>query len=77
MLYLDLALEGAVRTALEGMLGGLGGGDLRGALALLALGLENACLSLGSNRELVLCLKDLQARSLRLHSAAASGRVPC
>lgn len=64
VLYLDLALEGAVRTVLEGVLGGLDAADLRGALALLALGLENTCLSLGSNRELVLCLKDLQARRL-------------
>ena len=64
VLYLDMALEAGVRTALEGVLGGLDAGDLRGALVLLALGLENACLSLGSNRELVLSLKDLQARSL-------------
>ena len=72
VLYLDLALEGAVRGALEGGLAprggggaggaGRGGGDLAASLAPLLAALENACLSLGSNRELVLCLKDFQAR---------------
>ena len=73
VLYLDLALEGAVRAALEGGLtlrgdedagaAGRNSGDLAAPLAPLLAALENACLSLGSNRELVLCLKDFQARS--------------
>ncbi len=73
VLYLDLALEGAVRAALEGGLtlrgdedagaAGRNSGDLAAPLAPLLAALENACLSLGSNCELVLCLKDFQARS--------------
>lgn len=34
------------------------------ALRALAASVHNACLALGSNQELVLCLKDLQARIL-------------
>lgn len=71
VLYLDLALEGAVRTALEGALGPVEGNDLGATLALLALGLENACLSLGSNQELVLCLKDFKVRCLYMADTKA------
>ena len=71
VLYLDLALEAAGRTLIETSIADVKRwageqGDLRGLLALLAAALENACLALGSNQELVLCYKDLWVREVFL-----------
>ena len=65
LLYLDLALESAVRSLLESSMA-----DIRAAsaeavhlpslLQLLSASLEHTCMAFASNQELVLCLKDLQ-----------------
>jgi alpha-glucan,water dikinase len=56
LLYLDLALEGAVRGAAERGVGSVG----FGASALMAPLLQNLCLSLGDNEEACYCLKAWQ-----------------
>ncbi|KAK9830544.1 hypothetical protein WJX72_012386 [[Myrmecia] bisecta] len=67
VIYLDLALEGAVRTAVEGALSQLRAWAAEGAdrlpqlLKVAALCLEAASLSFSTNAELALCLKDFQA----------------
>jgi alpha-glucan, water dikinase len=62
LLYLDLALEGAVRAAAERGIGGGGGGGK--AAALMAPLLQNLALSLGDNEEVAYCLKAWQALPL-------------
>ena len=73
MLYLDLALEAAGRTAVEARLGDVRvwarartAGSMSALLRLLAACLENACLGLGSNQALALCYQDLWVRTTRL-----------
>ncbi|KAI8477159.1 MAG: R1 protein [Monoraphidium minutum] len=56
LLYLDLALEGAVRQAAERGAGAAG----FGGAALMAPLLQNLCLSLGDNEEACFCLKAWQ-----------------
>jgi alpha-glucan,water dikinase len=61
LLYLDLALEGAVRAAAERGIGGGGDGGGGKAAALMAPLLQNLALSLGDNEEVAYCLKAWQA----------------
>ncbi len=77
MLYLDLALEAAARGVAEANIGAVkaaAADTLPAALRVLAASLHNACLALGSNYELVLCLKDLQACTL---SGSTNFHVQC
>ena len=67
LVYLDLALDGAVRTTVEGALEQLRSAAKPGSthqlpqlLQICAACAENACLSTGSNQELVLAFRDLQ-----------------
>lgn len=68
VLYLDLALDGAVRAAVEASLSTLkaaSSGEEQGAQAallidLVTLSVESVCLTSGSNEELVMILKDYQ-----------------
>ena len=62
VLYLDLALEGAIRTTVESGLEAVkqAAPDSRGLLQLTCACLESVCMSLGSNQELLLSLKDFQ-----------------
>ena len=64
VLYLALALEAAARGVAEANISSVkaAADTLPAALRVLAASVHNACLALGSNHELVLCLKDLQAR---------------
>lgn len=57
VLYLDLALEAAVRTAVEGQLSNISKMPPAAVAAVTSLGLENLVLSAGNNEELVFCLK--------------------
>ena len=66
-MYLDLALDGAVRTTVEGALEQLRSAAKPGSteqlpqlLQICAACAENACLSTASNQELVLAFRDLQ-----------------
>jgi hypothetical protein len=69
VLYLDLALEAAVRTAVETSLGVLSSRPAVDVLKATGLALESLALSAGSNGELVLCLKEWRA----VQAAAARG----
>lgn len=68
VLYLDLALDGAVRAAIEASLSTLkatSSGEEPGAQAallidLVTLSVESVCLTSGSNEEMVMILKDYQ-----------------
>ena len=68
MLYLDLALDGAVRASVEASLsllkaasGSEGEGQQAGQLIdLVAMCVESFCLTSGSNTEMVMILKDYQ-----------------
>ncbi len=67
LVYLDLALDGAIRTTVEGALEQLRSAAKPGStdqlpqlLQICAACAENACLSTGSNQELVLAFRDLQ-----------------
>lgn len=68
MLYLDLALDGAVRSAIESSLGTIkgetGNEDQEDQASLLVelvtLSAESVCLSAGSNLELSMIHKDFQ-----------------
>jgi len=79
LLYLDLALEGAVRAAAERGVGGGGGGGgdgAGGAAALMAPLLQNLALTLGDNEEVAYCLKAWQAlpAGVRLGGGARASR---
>ena len=79
VLYLDLALEAAGRSLVEARIADVKRwagerSDVRAMLALLAAALENACLALGSNQELVLCYKDLWVRA---RSRLRHARLQC
>jgi len=66
VVYLDLALETTGRVVVEGALGDF---EKRGVAVLMkavGLALENVCLSLWGNNELVLCWKEWQAASQHL-----------
>ena len=60
IVYLDLALEQAARTALEGSMGQLERMGAPNLMAGCALALESLCMSSGANGELVQCLKEWQ-----------------
>ena len=76
-MYLDLAVEGAVRSAVEASLGAISPGktdeeqeEQTGLLIdLIVLSAENVCLSVGSNTELLFTVKDYQ---VCLHSISLS-----
>lgn len=57
VIYLDLALEAAVRTAVEGQLSNIAKMPPAAVAAVTGLGLENLVVSAGNNEELVFCLK--------------------
>ena len=68
MLYLDLALDGAVRAAVEASLStskAASSGEEPGTQAallidLVTLSVESVCLTIRSNEEMVMILKDYQ-----------------
>ena len=68
MLYLDLALDGALRASVEASLSflkaGSGSGDQEMQAAelidLMTMCVESVCLTSGSNVEMVMILKDYQ-----------------
>ena len=69
LLYLDLALESAARSLLEGSMADMKAAapdaqQLPSLLQLLCASLEHACMAFASNQALVLCLKDLQVSVL-------------
>ena len=81
LVYLDLALDGAVRTTVEGALEQLRSAAKPGStdqlpqlLQICAACAENACLSTGSNQELVLAFRDLQVNVV---PHAYSQRLAC
>ncbi|GAQ91752.1 alpha-glucan water dikinase [Klebsormidium nitens] len=55
--YLDLALDSAVRTTVERSLAAVAAAPAADQMGLAALVVENLCLSLDDNEELVFCLK--------------------
>ena len=77
VVYLDLALENTIRSIIEANLA-----NVRQAAQLteglpqvassVAVALEAACLSFGSNQELLLTLKSLKVRPCLLRKGAAS-----
>ncbi|XP_024543149.1 alpha-glucan water dikinase 1, chloroplastic [Selaginella moellendorffii] len=58
IIFLDLALDSTVRTAVERGLEGLSKASPSDMMLIICLVLENLCLSSDSNEELVYCLKD-------------------
>ena len=88
LLYLDLALETAARTLLEGTMADIKNAasdpqQLTSLLQLLAVSLEHSCMAFASNQELVLCLGDLQAcpcrpcmRTMLITAGCTSGFMP-
>ena len=78
VIFLDLALEGALRRLVESRLGDLNSkeGNLEQLVDVTAMCLENACLSIGSNTDLVLCLKDFQASACSCCQNRVGARVP-
>jgi hypothetical protein len=79
VLYLDIALEAAIRSLVEANMESLkkwanSCADSRSEMreevlsdlmCILAACLHNTCMAFGSNQELVLCLKDLQVSLVR------------
>ncbi|WOH14790.1 hypothetical protein DCAR_0934313 [Daucus carota subsp. sativus] len=59
LLFLDLALDSAVRTTVEKGLGNLNSSNLPEIMFLTTLVLENLCLSSVNNEDLIYCTKDL------------------
>ena len=76
VIFLDLALEGALRRLVESRLGDLNSkeANLEQLVDVAMMCLENACLSIGSNTNLVLCLKDFQASAA--HAVKTEIQVP-
>ena len=58
IIYLDLALESAVRQVVEGALGSMSRRAPADVLKITGLALENLALSSGGNDELVICLRE-------------------
>ena len=58
IIYLDLALESAVRQVIEGALGSMATRAPVDVLKITGLALENLALSTGGNDELVICLRE-------------------
>jgi alpha-glucan,water dikinase len=58
IIYLDLALDSAVRTTVEKSLSAVSSWGPADIMALSALVVENLCMSVDDNTELVYCLKD-------------------
>jgi len=58
IIYLDLALESAVRQVVEGALGSMSTRAPADVLKITGLALENLALSTGGNDELVICLRE-------------------
>ncbi|KAL8154795.1 hypothetical protein AgCh_000234 [Apium graveolens] len=59
LLFLDLALDSAVRTTMERGLANLNSSDVPAIMFFTTLVLENLCLSSVDNEELIYCTKDL------------------
>uniref|UniRef100_A0A7S2LBW9 Alpha-glucan water dikinase phosphohistidine-like domain-containing protein n=1 Tax=Zooxanthella nutricula TaxID=1333877 RepID=A0A7S2LBW9_9DINO len=57
VIYLDLALEAAIRTTIEGCLARLSSYSPANAMQIVGLALESLVMSSGNNGELVCCLK--------------------
>ena len=70
ILYLDLALESAVRQVVESSLGSMGSRAPVDVLKITGLVLENLALSTGGNGELVICLREWRGV---VRSAAGGG----
>ena len=60
VIYLDLALEGAARSVIEGSLESLPTRAPYEVLRIMSLVLENLCMSASGNHELRICLKEWQ-----------------
>jgi alpha-glucan,water dikinase len=84
IIYLDLALESAVRQVVEGSMGGMSSRAPVDVLKITGLALENLALSTGGNDELVICLREwtgIVATAMRggndwaLHAKAITDRV--
>jgi alpha-glucan,water dikinase len=69
IIYLDLALESAVRQVVEGALGSMSRRAPVDVLKITGLALENLALSTGGNDELVICLREWRG----IVAAATSG----
>ncbi|KAK1400804.1 Alpha-glucan water dikinase 2 [Heracleum sosnowskyi] len=59
LIFLDIALDSAVRTTMERGLGNLNSSDVPAIMFFTTLVLENLCLSSVDNEELIYCTKDL------------------
>jgi alpha-glucan,water dikinase len=73
VIYLDLSLEAAVRTAVETSLSAISARPATDVLRATGLALESLALSAGSNAELVLCLKEWRAVTAAAAAAGSSG----
>ena len=60
VIYLDLALEAAVRQVMEAQIAEMSKRAPLDVLKITGMVLENLCLSTGENQEFVYCLKDWQ-----------------
>ncbi|KAG9440142.1 hypothetical protein H6P81_020307 [Aristolochia fimbriata] len=58
LLFLDLALDSAVKTCIERQMKGSSDSQLPGTMSLISLLLENLCLSTIENEDTVYCTKD-------------------
>jgi len=58
VIYLDLSLESAIRTMIEGCLAHLGSCEPADVMLIVGVALENVTMSAGGNSELLLCLKE-------------------
>jgi hypothetical protein len=64
VLFLDVALDGAIRQALETNFTGHPSGDVQQLSAITAIGLRNAALSMPGDAELNICSNALQVTPL-------------
>ncbi|KAJ7534984.1 hypothetical protein O6H91_12G013500 [Diphasiastrum complanatum] len=71
IIFLDLALDSTVRTAVERGLEGLNKAGPQELITIISLVLENLCLSSDNNEEFVYCLKDW-VKILQLCKAGAN-----
>ena len=73
IIYLDLALESAVRQVVEGALGSMSRRAPVDVLKVTGLALENLALSTGGNDELVICLREWRGIVAARSVARATG----
>ena len=71
LIFLDLALDSTVRTAVERSLESLAGAGAGELMYLVRLVVENLCLSSDENEELVYCLKDWETVTAACNQGAS------